>query len=342
MNKALVVVESPFQIISLYDAVHVFGFLTEDITFIINKNTEVSDKNFYSIKETIDFLGFGSCDFFVLDLTSSKKGVIKNIFNIKNILMILRSNKYSYIFLGEYRSYLGKVISNNFSESNLCYLDDGNAMKLFPDFINKKIRSGKKEKFYCMLSKLFGLDWTERKDFICFSAYLASENIEGYKVILNDYSKIREKSIMEVNDKEGFLFIGSPLFEAGVLDEKTEWIYLERAFEYLSSILGVKKITYIPHRRERVSKLKKIESLYRVKMDSSLLPIELKISNYSCKNIFGFYSSCFESLSVIFQDVKIISCYIDDIDVIGPRKSFVRRQYSDYKKQERIYVVKSY
>lgn len=242
MLTAVIYVESPLQVLNAIEYLHAEGMLNSLVcTIIINENKSVSKNNTTQIKRVIS-----ESDLLHVNIIH----INGNFFRFWNSIKFdaLRAiahvywRKYDLLILGEYRSYLGRVMASKFKfRGNCVIVDDGTAtLKLKPEDIIR------------------GMTY--------FTLFGDSLRKAGVKEILeNNLLWLRQKiQKLSIEDDKVFI-IGQPFLEIGDLKSSTAE---DRMLSFLENFLRIhfsdKSCVYIPHRREKKSKLSKVATFCKI------------------------------------------------------------------------------
>jgi hypothetical protein len=228
------------------------------------------------------------------------------------------------LFLGhywiEYKYYM-RHFANTLKHNTLFLLDDGldtldindrrnhmNCTKpatlIANDTNCKSILKRFKEK---LRKKYF--DWnTEEIENLTFFTTYELQVREGDHLIKNEYSYLRS---LIVTDKisEEVLFVGQDLVEGGVMVEDVYLKYLRKVKDFF----GINKIIYVPHPKETLTLINRIQDSLGFEVKKFGLPIEyaIIIKGNIPKVICSFCSSAIESCSnILGRRIKIIAFYL--------------------------------
>ncbi|MCQ9074152.1 hypothetical protein [Vibrio harveyi] len=329
--KVVAIVESPLQLMSFFE----YKFRNEKYEFklVINKNTGVSSANYNVIMSLLKLVDVDVDSILEVDISSNFFGMIKSPVQTYKILKFLLGS--DLILIGEYRSDYYHCMSNLTFVKNIVYLDDGNAIRRIKNTIERSHQS---------FRKIFPL--TRPKEYRFFTSFIGLPDLINGKKIhyeFNDYSftqsyLMNNDKVKEIRDDSYIYIIGSPLSEAGVCSYESEIKLIDILIDYIYKNFKGKKIKYIPHRRESKIKLDYV-TMNDILIDELYLPIEFKSLMFKSEYMVGFYSSCFETIPMFFDDVNIISLKIPENFICSKWKEFVEEQYKAYDKNEKIKIV---
>lgn len=322
--KYLAYIESPLQAFNLLEYAEV-NKITIDI-LIVNKKTTVSLHNYSQISFVLSKLKAKTL--FEIDIEAGKK----NIFKIKKTIdAFLSISKESFLLIGgEYRSMIFWYICGKFSQRKVVILDDGTATLR----INRTHRHFKRL-MRDLLMRALGFVDAFIEPIVFFSVYDLTNKIAKHDIlILHKYESFQGKMTSFSKGQITIYIIGSPFFEAGVIDDSNIEILI--TLEMINKLKGkysTYDVVYIPHRRESEDKLERIRKVIPVEKlgyPFELLPL---VSEKKVAIIAGFYSSLFDNMYAICgKDLKI-ECFCLPEKVINPSWSgFVSDVYENYKK----------
>ena len=337
--SVLVLVESPFQLMSFYEYFYKHDLDVRDIFIVINHNSGISQKNSEILDSLLEFYDLTGFSFLRIDVPGSYRSVLRNRGVLSEVLDQLADFEFKQVLIGEFRSDLFLVISNSQRSAKTIYLDDGNAIFRLP-----KIRKNKNVRYWMKFfhAKINGLDTSYQKNVGYFSAFLSSNDISREDTLeKNSFTYLRKRSTesgIESASVTTLLIIGSPFGAAGVMSEDVEESLTRNLINQIKRQHSEKTIVYVPHRRDSEEKIRKIENL-GVCVDQDLTPIEIKFSKYKCNHAVGFYSSCFTTLTTIYPELKIDAFNISVENLNPAWIDFVGGQYELYKSEKMINVV---
>ena len=237
-NNAIAIIESPLQAMSLMEFCFLKSIPPNNLTIILNLNTNVSVMN----KSLIDIV-FQSyrydiskvCCFYEYDLTETFTGLLKGFRNIMRLGKAVKVTNYDYILIGEFRSIVARHFANLTCSNEIVFLDDGNAIKRAPSIRNKP--ESTKFKLKKQLLSLFGYNLKVLSSVTYFSAFL-SENRLAYsnnRLIVNKFNKLTSLRNIKNEGEDVLGIVGSPLFAAGVCSEENEVESSRILIEHLSN-----------------------------------------------------------------------------------------------------------
>lgn len=323
MSNYIAYIESPlqaFNLIELLDAKEI----TIDL-LIINKKTTNSLLNYKQIMNIISMVRHK-----VL-VTIDIEGTLRNSFKIKRELKAIKfgfpiKNKVTLI-AGEYRSRVFWFLAAKFKSRDIILLDDGTATLR----INRDGGFNPRKIVKSMFLKIIGMVSYEYEKITFFSVYNIEEKVsKNDNVIMHSYENYRKKLQTLPKSENKIFIIGSPLFEAGV----TSVDDIELTINMISDLISNQpdcSFYYVPHRRERDKKIKRISELVEIKRFDFPFEVYPLMEKENVSSIAGFYSSLYDNLITIYgKNIKITS-YVIDADKIAPEwKVFVGSVYDNY------------
>ena len=332
-NKAVAIVESPLQAMSLLEFCFLKSIPPSDLTLILNLNTKISGHNKKLIDTVFDFYKFETAElssYYEYDITESFLQLVFNVGQINDIEKQLQENQFEYMLIGEFRSYIARHLVNKLTVKHCVFLDDGNAIKRAP-----KMRAEPESiKVKCknIFLNLLGYDLKVLNKITYFSAFLKKRQFVSTqdRLTKNEFNKLASLQ-KEAEESDSILgIVGSPLFTAGVCTLENELKSNQILVDYIRELLIVgKKVVYFPHRRESEEKLNYFENC-GIEINKQQAPIELKLLIYQNIKLIGFYSSCFETLPLVYPNIEITSLTLPLELVEESWKSFVNTQYETY------------
>ncbi|MCM0147564.1 hypothetical protein KCN56_03130 [Photobacterium galatheae] len=310
MEKTLVIVESPFQLLSAYEYASRYNSSIYDIVIVETG----SKNNTQQMQETLAILGG--------DFYQSVSIIKRSCFFIFSILFkAIKSSKMNYkkILIGDYRSNYIRIIESRVN-ANTVVLDDGIALiSSIHDIVekNKSLISD------TMISKLLSVlirDVT-RKRYSVFSMIpknillrAHSTTVDSY--VNNDFSRIKElfskkNDTRREHEVSKVCIIGSPLSDLNYLSEDVYIAALEQFIRF-HDCMG--NVLYIPHRRENPSKLDRISNELQVEVKLLSNPIEISVlqGEIYAETYISITSAALYSLSKMLQDKNFYHVYLNE------------------------------
>lgn len=311
-DKALFIINSPFQGLCMLEAIRYFDIKDYDVILredSIEKNNAMLEKLFQD--------------------QSIKYHRVKINHIIKDVLLNIRriSTKYTRFFIGDY--YSGGICAYSMSlflaarYAEITYLDDG--AQTFRAFSTPPYPRFKSKRLLYLVRAYEFLNFYKR---ISSNNFFTIFNVSSnkYNVYHNDLSLLKEKLLK--GKVEGSFIIGTnssslPLNEDYLL-------LLERVINRLRK--ESEEITYCPHRRDK--NIKKVLDFCRnndVKIFETEVSVEYDFieRHINPKHVIGFGSSALFSLKALYPDATIENVRVELTD-----KSHQQRYERNYRKMK--------
>lgn len=282
VDKALIVIESPFQLLSAFEAISYFGIKDFDLIVRVNGESRLQQQ----LETLVEKLGFDfSAVKYVLIRTAERKLSDFARFLFFCVKFFFKSSYYNKVFIGNYRSVFLRNFIRQFNNSKVVILDDGNVtIDVQKNFSSKN--------FYDIFS-MFDL-----KPFL------------NQNIFKNDFKALRSIIDSKGTCNNTVCFIGPGVVAAGILE-------LEDYIKVLSIIVSKytsqgKRILYIPHRSESRDEVATVSDLTGVSIFRPDLPIEfLGLSNIKMPTKFcSLYSTALLTVREIYG-VDVESYHFD-------------------------------
>ncbi len=298
--KSLVIIESPFQLLSAIEAQN--NFKIDDLIIVIKYTNNPKTNN------QIDWILSKNSFKKIIKLPKFKKISI-NDYLLAFLIFIwkIRKASFNYIFVGEPRSVIMKCFILNLKHNNYYLLDDGSSTIIIQNQIIKDNDSSilnqhlsKGMTFRKIFFKILGLKYNfniSANFFTCFNL----KSIENQDILKHNFYHIQEIGKKDSLDNTVY-FIGGNLSEIEAIDQEKEVYLISKIAEYYK-IKGL-KIIYCCHRRESKIKLDKISNISNIsKLYFPEYPLELEfiIKNISAKHISSFCSTALYTSTLIFK-----------------------------------------
>lgn len=347
--KNVFLVKTPLQLLNAVEAKYYFKLLLEDCVLIVLGDRK-SQSQLLSLADNMHEWGliivlndvglfFGNPlnkkETIVCKKTWFSKLLYKSVFNLPRINRISKSlGNVNDIYIGYYNSVFMRHFANITPHNRVVLLDDGAVtIKLAKDRREKhtvKLDVSTKNKVKYFFKKYIqGLDAKEINSLCFFTTYDISVD-KSDSVIKNNFSHIKS-NIKASHIKDVIYFLGSPLDEAGIIDQKLYMNHLVRVRRYFKE----SDFVYIAHRRESKYRLDEISKVLNVEVVLFDYPIEyqLAIIGPRPKVISSFVSSALDNCRDIFgSEIKIIAFRLDL--TTSPRKKDFELIYENYKLYE--------
>lgn len=287
-TRGIFFVEAPFHLFGVLESIKEYELKKYSIYIRLSGN----DKQLINLVEKF-FPNNKNIKYFTL--ANKKNSTFISYFTTLRILLFMSiwHFKYKYIFLGNFESKFLNLFKYFVPKSKIVLLDDG--VKAF--VIQNKFTVENNYNMFTMLHTI--------KPFV-------SQTIKYHKFeYLKFLYKINNKNIKS----NEILFLGSKLCEEGILKE-------EPYIDIIKTILekfALYKITYIPHRGENISKLKKILLQYNnFEIKEIDYPVEVYLleENIIPSKVISFYSAALLSIKLLYENVEVNSILFDYSDSI--------------------------
>ena len=159
-----------------------------------------------------------------------------------------------------------------------------------------------------MQSNLLNLNCKTRREINIFTCY-ELEEYGGNKVVRHKFDYLRSIGGAATNRQGLVYFYGSNISYLGISLED-EFVYFQYVIDYFNK--RNMELIYIPHRNESEHKLKKIKSIFHIKIKKCIYPAEIDIlfEKKVPQHISSFFSSVLISLPLIRQFNSVTSFYL--------------------------------
>ncbi len=222
-------------------------------------------------------------------------------------------------------------IYNLFGDAEAILLDEGNGAIRYSGLREEHLRTaiGQNGLAAKLKKYLFRFNLNRPEKMTFFSAYPLTKNSTD-KFIKHNYEHL--KSGCNINVKgSGAVILGVPLINAKILTEKS---YMELIAAIKIKFKG-RPLIYRAHRNESDEQLKKITSLFTLKVVRSNMPIELEIMTGSIPfEVISLYSAALNNINMIFGQLIHCYCINFDLDLIITDKDRIQAKtiYDSYKR----------
>jgi hypothetical protein len=274
-TKTLIVIESPLQLLSAYEAIKHYRF-SSGVLLVRLSNDIRNDEQISFLLSYLDFNGFSILK---LSINSGRK-------KLQDLLML----SLSYFFLPFSKIYFNNIIVGSFKSGFMSLL-----YKLFPI-----------DNSYIIVDDGTSMiDLYKYKRF--YNARVFTNFIEDNLSIVTNIEKNSfeyTKSLIESSENDVYkevVFIGSGISEIGIVSEEHYLDMVSRiCLEYTAQGLKVK---YIPHRAECKNKLERISTIGNLEVYSINYPIELigVIDGILPTLVASFYSTALITMKGIYS-----------------------------------------
>lgn len=329
-DRALFVIESPFQLFCAFEAIHHFQIQSADLLILTNSHPHnaVQIENVLNKKDFAIFEGVKS-----FSVSNGYRAYLNSVIFI--LKLKFKNYRYKYVFIGHYDCGYMRVLGANLSDSKTVVLDDG-ANTLF---LEKQISKPKSidSNFRDVILKLFGLKNNLVLMGSSFFSFFPMMSDRFGNWIQHRFEFINRVLENEKQVGSHILLLGSPFVEKNMLSVENYHLYLEK-FRQMFPVLN---ITYAPHRAETKENLRTIELKFRFHIMDNSLPIELSLSQqaYLPLSIASFGSMALLTLPKIFRRTEYITLKIDTNKFPSKYRENYRELYSHLEKLNESKIV---
>lgn len=300
-KKALIIVETPLQLLCAYEAIYFFNLKYELYIRLIDNET--SNKQ---LKYIVSKLNFKNVNY--IELSGNK--TLINKLKIITQIVFLKSKRTDIYVIGDYLSGFLNLFIKTVNRKKVILLDDGVAT-----FKIQKILRNKK--------KLISL-------FTMFDI----KSIENQYIYKNDFKciKLKYNTIKKIDYN---IFIGGKLVDLNLVDIKTYLAIITDAASKNSN-----KLIYIPHRgtsKDVLNNISKIKNLTIKPIDTSI-EFYLLEKGISPTHVYSVVSTALFTLSMIFKDSFVISYKPKFLE--NNRQEHIEDVYNKIEKQKKITINK--
>jgi hypothetical protein len=323
------------QLIHIDEAINCFSIDKKDILFLvmlegvekesfdsyINKNEWKGIYHLprWNVKKDNPFQYFMKIYFF--------HKILKKIKNFNETCELLLYCQYNL----DYSNHIG----NYFNSKQWVLLDEGNGSIKYSMERSLHIKNGRVKLRFSDLLKffLFRFIMAPPSKLTFFSTYELTLNSTDDFISHNfPYLTSKLKFSIDNNDSnKKYLILGTPLVNAGILDEKEYLLLIYKIIAFFHN----KKITYRPHRNESVALISKIKASFKVEIQLSNVPIELELMNTPVPvEVISFYSAALNNINLIFGSSIKCNCIAFDFDkiLIEKNKIQIKNVYKSYER----------
>ena len=328
--KNLFIVASPLQFINCIEAKNKFNTKENILILMYNSVENELDKN-----QKLSLLNKSDWDE-VIYYDQGKIPKKKRFFEQVKLIKKLKMFKYDYIFSGE-DGIFNRVLFANLNHKELFLVDDGTAtiftyQKELDGYFNS-LSFSSKLRYYRYL--LLGLKFEKDLKINFFTVYNLN-NTKNISVVQNSYEFLKQK-INRFEIKDTIYFLGQAVVEAS-------WITLEKYIDYIKRYKLAnkdKKIVYIPHRSEKITKeYKALEDKdFIIQPSKGAIEILFIEKQIYPKKIVSFISSALFNLDKIFPKSKIESILID-YEELQPHPKKIFKECYEFFKDTNVKLIK--
>lgn len=325
-KENLIVVASPFQLISALEAIYHFrdkernGKENYHVLVFLSKHDNTNKLMLSLIEQfTLGIL----CEFSYIRYTNEFSFLWRKLkFISKN-----RKIGYNKLMVGHLDEFSIKLLICNLKFAKLFSLDDGaatltinNRIKEYDFYLTcfNSLRSVNNFIKYIMV-KVFSLQKSRNVVVNWFTVFDFIPNNNG-EVYTHQFQFLRRNFNSDRIGNHGTLFIGANLVNAGVVKSLDK--YKELLINIFKQVEGI--IYYVPHRYEDISLLDDVFSLFDVQVVKGIGMIEIFLLQQDLypSRIISFYSTALYTLSKLFP-----TCEVLFVEIPTPvlNKSFVNK-----------------
>jgi len=328
--KNLFVIRSPLQLINAIEAQNFFNTSNNQLIII---HTKKNIKNKELIEAIVKHYNLEKT--FSISIYHQDSGRSKLITMVR-FIKELQKECYEYLFIADAGS-LQIIIAANLDSESVIHLDDGTKTiekqeeKLFIPQTYKNLKITRKIRYWRYW--LFGLQAFIKKPIDLFTIFNIKA-LESQKIISNNYNYFNNLLFLEKKfDEENIYFIGQGLSEANIVSE-TFYLNLLKS---LKKQFHNKKIIYLPHRGEKISKekLELVDDLFKIY--SPNLPVELEFLEQEKypKKIVGIASTALFTLGTLFKNAEVCYFKIPDEEYLNIEKKDIWNKIYSYFENEK-------
>lgn len=339
--KNLFVVESPFQLLSAMEARNYFS--NEHSTLIIKYSGFAHRNNDAQIRMVSGLDTFDE----VIEIRPFS-GVLEANLRLMMLLrkLIKQDQKFTKIFLGEYRSWYQRKFLKlpGFPEGYI--LDDGSSTivlqrdhlsKGTPYFLSTGLRRKIQSLYYGLISILLK---DSAEDFAgvvhLFTCFDLQPVNERQKVIRHTFPFIKAHSRAKKVAASSIYFFGSPLSERRIISREQELALLGKIAAYYTH--AGRELIYVTHRGESHEKLQQIRMQCGMEITTFGKPAEIQflLMDVLPAGIASFVSTALFTVSSMFsfESVEVFHLPLQDLPEVN-RKAYISI-YAEYRKTMRV------
>lgn len=290
-NKALFILNSPFQALCASEAILHYGI--SEAHFLLFESKIVVDKTLPLVKD------FGECHL----IHAENGGTSATIEALRNQRI---HERYSTIFVGDYYSYIQYVSAIYMAKpgANIIYLDDGNSTLLIgPPVSLKRGRSRREKIYYCFWDFQLKLKRINKSLFTIF------EFRDGcpLKTERNSFASLT----IQEKEKRGVYVIGTNS-DAMSFKDVSYADELKILSTYIISLYPNEDVFYCPHRGDSHDYTEVIKDLGWKLFDTKYsVEIDFVKKGIYPLTILGFGSTALLTLRRLYQDSVISTIYVN-------------------------------
>lgn len=339
MNKILVVVQSPFQLINVHSYLAVHNLENENIDYIFL--TIKSQTNSEQLHSTFKILNLKGSIYEIKVFGSNRLNIYKRsllLYKLRQAVKKFQQNKYSLTIVGHIRSNYQLILANS-STTKCIYVDDGSATYRDVELLenNKKTHflSSIKVKGYSFFGLNTAISYYKNKLFL-YTIYgdVIKYNHPFLVFELNELATLKKKLKDKIINENTIYFIGTNLIPEVTSLEVFKKLILKISLYYREQN---KRVLYFPHREDSEYTLESIKNL-GWQIHKAALPIELTLLSLKDKPVeySMYFTSAMNSIVKLTPDAKFRSFFIRETDLKPKRKQSIVNLYKTYESNNNI------
>jgi len=242
---------------------------------------------------------------------------------IKELKLCSKNVVVKRLFYNQYESDYSLLAFAILKPRELILMDEGTASFAVSQ---KRKENLNRNQFKLFIKSLFYLKRINYpKSLTYFSQYdiflPTSDNLESYT-----FNK-KDNSAMTLLEKEVF-FLGSSMSEVDLVNENYYLAYMIKVFDHYADN---NKVTYFSHRKESLSKLKKIEAIgFEIAENDIPFEFYFETLDVSAGTIASFFSPTLQTISLQFMRLPSLEIFKIDLNELKFNKKIVSEIYQAY------------
>ena len=290
----LFIVRSPLQIINSLEAIEYFKLKNNVLIIIYNDtdNTNTQMDNLISLYKWKK----------IIRMNEKKKR--SKYFEYIAFTYQIKKEVFNYLFFSNLGS-IHKLLLANIKRKHTYYLDDG--VETITRYNNVFLPNKLNEIKFRQLRFLFAGLKISIKDDIHFFTYFDLKPFRNSKIIQNNLTHFQKKYLTSTKEDDDIYLLGQPLVSQKFLSEENYFLYLDLILKEFD-----KKIIYIPHRSETISKRLYSYESDKFEIRNINMPIELYFLENEIYplNIVSFMTTAFFTLQKLYNKTNLSYVYI--------------------------------
>ena len=289
------VAASPLQLLNCIEAIHHFKMRNNILILLKTTNTQ----SLSQMEKLMLFIEWENIYYVSLPEKVLEKLFFSKI--IETSLKEIEKGKIQSLVVGEYQSTHVHHIVNYLNNKNIYLVDDG--MSLLSYNVYRKNKTIKQKVIKLVYQFLF----YKLKD-IKYKLFTIFE-IEDSSTIKNEYTFFKNY-INQVERSDEVYFIGQPLIELNLMEEKTYITELRKILKFYNK----KKFVYILHRRQDESLIKQISAAlqFEYKKFDNLIELEMLSSAKVPLYFATFFSTAILTLPKFIENATYCAFKIEN------------------------------